>query len=97
MKWIPCNPVNQYYISELGTCKDKPYLVTYRTLKGRLYVTKVNIKNGRIQGKIGGEVIAYMPLPKPYTADTPQTEYEEPPMDEYYHDHDEFYDGGSEE
>ncbi len=65
--WKPCSLVNQYYIPELGNCKDKPYLVTYQTIKGRCYVTKVNIKNGRIQSKVNGEVIAYMPLPKPYT------------------------------
>lgn len=64
--WKPCTLINQYYIQELSNCKDKPYLVTYQTIKGRRYVAKVNIKNGRIQGKVNGEVVAYMPVPKPY-------------------------------
>lgn len=64
--WRPCKAENQYYISELCDCADKPYLVTYETLKGRRYVAKVNIKNGRLQGKINGTVIAWMPMPIPY-------------------------------
>lgn len=64
--WTPCSLINQYYIPDLSGCKDKPYLVTYQTIKGKRYVAKVNIKNGRIQGKVNGVVVAYMPLPKPY-------------------------------
>lgn len=66
MEWIPCKVFNQCYIHELRNCKDKPYLVTYITLHGRRYVGKTNIKNGRLQSKVKGEVIAYMPWPEPY-------------------------------
>ena len=67
MEWIACTPTNQYYIHKLRNCKDEPYLVTYETIKGKRYVTKVNIKNGRVQGKVNGEILAYMKLPKPYS------------------------------
>lgn len=65
-EWKPYSLINQYYIVELSNCKDKPYLVTYQTIRGRRYVAKVNIKNGRLQSKVNGTVVAYMPLPKPY-------------------------------
>ena len=58
--------LNQYYISALKDCKDRPYLVTYETPKGRRYVAKTNIKNGRVQSKVPGTIIAWMPLPEPY-------------------------------
>ena len=74
MNWTPCKPINQYYIPELKDCGDKPYLVTYKTLKDRSYVTKVNIYHGRIQGKVGGDVIAWMPLPEPYNDEAEQTD-----------------------
>lgn len=64
-QWIPCKPINQYYIRELDDCKDKPYLVTYETKTGRRYVTKVNIYNGFVQKK-ENRIIAWMPLPEPY-------------------------------
>jgi hypothetical protein len=65
-EWVPCKTINQCYIRDLKDCGDKPYLVTYVTLRGRRYVKKVNIYHGRIQGKVGGDVIAWMPLPAPY-------------------------------
>jgi len=64
--WIPCTPANQNYISSLKNCRNKPYLVTYKSLSGKRYVKKVNIYHGLIRGKVGGDVVAWMPLPKPY-------------------------------
>lgn len=74
MEWTPCTLINQYYIQELSGCKDKPYLVTYKTIKCKRYVTKVNIKNGRVQGKVNGEIIAYMKMPEPFIEDKSKEE-----------------------
>ena len=61
--WTPCRPVNQNYISALKDCRSKPYLITYKTPSGKRYVKKSNIYHGLVQGKIGGPVVAWMPLP----------------------------------
>ena len=68
-RWIPCKLLDHYYIKELKDCDNKSYLVTYKTKTGRRYVKKVNIYHGKIQSKVGGKVIAWMPLPDAYEED----------------------------
>lgn len=68
-RWIPCKLLDHYYIKELKDCGNKSYLVTYKTKTGRRYVKKVNIYHGKIQSKVGGKVIAWMPLPDAYEED----------------------------
>lgn len=68
-QWIPCKLLDHYYIKELKDCDNKSYLVTYKTKTGRRYVKKVNIYHGKIQSKVGGKVIAWMPLPDAYEED----------------------------
>lgn len=66
-EWIPCTIINQNIIDayELRQ-KECSILVTYKTRYGRLYVKQCICSFGRISKKLNGDIIAWMPLPKPY-------------------------------
>lgn len=67
MEWIPVNYVNDNYIPDARLKNDHTIiLVTYETLKGRRYVKQVLCSYGRIDKKLNGKVVAWMPLPEPY-------------------------------
>ena len=67
MKWIPVNYVNDNYIPDVRLKNEHAIiLVTYETLKGRRYVKQVLCSYGRIDKKLNGKVVAWMPLPEPY-------------------------------
>jgi len=66
--WIPCNSKSNVYIyNEYLKNVNCNILITYRTKTGKAYVKEVWCDCGRI-AKIQTceEIIAYMPLPKPY-------------------------------
>lgn len=41
-------------------------LVTYETARRRKYVKQVQCDYGRVSKKVGGKIIAWMPIPKPF-------------------------------
>lgn len=69
MQWIPCR--------ERLPSKSETYLATYEwTGRSRTKYTEVGLldfQNGRWNCLISETIIAWMPLPKPFTADTPQS------------------------
>lgn len=59
--WIPCN-------ERLPEVNRKSYLVTYRTSKGKYYVKELYYRYAGVwEGRYNGDVIAWQPLPEPYT------------------------------
>ena len=67
MEWIIANYVNDNYIPDVRLKNVHAIiLVTYETLKGRRYVKQVLCSSGRIDKKLNGKVVAWMPLPEPY-------------------------------
>ena len=67
MEWIPANYVNDNYIPDARLKNVHTIiLVTYETSKGRRYVKQVLCSYGRIDKKLNGKVVAWMPLPEPY-------------------------------
>lgn len=69
MQWIPCR--------ERLPSKSETYLATYEwTGRSGTKYTEVGLldfQNGRWNCLISETIIAWMPLPKPFTADTPQS------------------------
>ena len=67
MNWIvsPIMHTNYIFDERLKNCRAS-ILVTYETFHGRRYVKQVECMHGRISKKIGGKVIAWMPVPEPY-------------------------------
>lgn len=70
--WIPCDSKSNVYIyNEYLKNANCNILITYRTKTGKAYVKEVWCDCGRI-AKIQTceEIIAYMPLPKPYKTES---------------------------
>lgn len=67
MEWIVSPVFDTNYIMDerLKDCR-KIILVTYETANRRRYVKQVECYHGRVMKKVGGKVIAWMPLPEPY-------------------------------
>lgn len=65
--WIVSPVIHTNYIAD-DRLKDsrKIILVTYETAHGRRYVKQAECLYGRISKKLGGQIVAWMPLPKPY-------------------------------
>lgn len=65
MEWIysPITDTN-YIIDERLKNKRCSILITYKTRNGRRYVKQVECSNGRVSKKVGGQIIAWMPLPE---------------------------------
>lgn len=67
MGWIHTDYINQNYIPDSRLKNIHAIiLVTYETSKGRRYVKQVLCSYGRIDKKLNGKVVAWMPLPEPY-------------------------------
>lgn len=65
------NTANPNYLSDKRlTDKRSVILVTYETLTGRRYVKQVESNYGHISKKLGGNIIAWMPLPSPYRGES---------------------------
>ena len=75
MEWIPTSvrmPSEQgQYLVTFPLCNGEPWVYILSFNKGKFYET--DDEWGDVEYD---DVTAWMPLPKPYTADTPQTEYE---------------------
>lgn len=65
--WIVSPVMDTNYIIDdrLKDCR-KIILVTYKKTSGRRYVKQVECLYGRVMKKIGGDIVAWMPLPEPY-------------------------------
>ena len=57
---------SHYLINEELRNENKVILVSYRTAKGRNYVTTTLCNHGLLSKKINGIVTAFMFLPEPY-------------------------------
>ncbi len=67
MDWIVPQIANSNFIPDSRLTDKRSYiLVTYETKTGRRYVKQAECLYGRISRKIGGTIIAWMPLPEPY-------------------------------
>lgn len=83
-KWIPCSermPEEREWIGtkEFGTTISDEVYVTFENPEGKRFVKHLRFENGKLssfdQSKIdafhmGSVPIAWMPLPKPYNAET---------------------------
>ena len=73
MEWIPTNvrmPSEQgQYLVTFPLCNGEPWVYILSVNKGKFYET--DDEWGDVEYD---DVTAWMPLPKPYTADTPQTD-----------------------
>lgn len=73
MEWIPTSvrmPSEQgQYLVTFPLCNGEPWVYILSFNKGKFYET--DDEWGDVEYD---DVTAWMPLPKPYTADTPQTE-----------------------
>lgn len=67
MEWI-VSPVKDgnYIVDDRLKDLQCSILVTYGKASGRKYVKQVECYHGLVTKKIGGKVIAWMPVPKPY-------------------------------
>lgn len=69
-KWIPCKSLHGYIINDKRLWdKERVILITYKTMYGRRYVRPAMSRHGKIEKKIGGEIIAWMEMPEPYKGD----------------------------
>lgn len=67
MDWIVPTVDHGNYISDDRLKNVRAFiLVTYRTPHGRRYVKQVECMHGLVTKKLGGRIIAWMPLPDPY-------------------------------
>lgn len=59
---------NNFFLNDYRLTGCRSFiLVTYKTPQGRRYVKQVECLYGRVSKKLNGEIIAWMPLPNPYT------------------------------
>ena len=65
MNWIKVKDRQGYISHEELKHENKVILVTYQTASGRRCVKAVSCNHGRL-AKVNGEVVAFMPMPKPY-------------------------------
>ena len=76
MEWIPTSvrmPSEQgQYLVTFPLCNGEPWVYILSFNKGKFYET--DDEWGDVEYD---DVTAWMPLPKPYTADTPQTDMDE--------------------
>ena len=65
-EWIFSPVMDTNYIMH-DSLKDsrKIILVSYEKSSGRRYVKQVECIYGRVTKKIGGEIVAWMPMPEP--------------------------------
>ena len=69
-EWRTPRIVDGYFINEKELIhKCESILVTYETLKGRRYTKQVLCDHGRVSKQVNGDVVAWMPLPRPYKGD----------------------------
>lgn len=67
MEWIVSRVTGSNYICHDALKSSRNIiLATYETAHKRRYVKQVECLYGRVMKKVGGEIIAWMPLPKPY-------------------------------
>lgn len=68
MNWIKAkyNFNSHYLMNEEVKDINKVILVSYRTMKGRNYVTTTQCNHGTLSKKINGTLTAFMFLPEPY-------------------------------
>ena len=82
MEWIPTSvrmPSEQgQYLVTFPLCNGEPWVYILSFNKGKFYET--DDEWGDVEYD---DVTAWMPLPKPYTADTPQTESTGSPIGDY--------------
>ncbi len=82
MEWIPTSvrmPSEQgHYLVTFPLCNGEPWVYILSFNKGKFYET--DDEWGDVEYD---DVTAWMPLPKPYTADTPQTESTGSPIGDY--------------
>ena len=65
--WHPCKPIHTNFIPDAALRNvNTNILITYETMCGRRYVTKVQCEYGRVRNKFKGEIVAWCELPQPY-------------------------------
>lgn len=64
--WIVSPVMDTNYIIDDFLKDNRRYiLVTYQKASGRRYVKQVECLYGRVTKKMGGKIVAWMPLPEP--------------------------------